>query len=64
VSTEAVEVVVCLGDFDCNGSPDGDDVIAFFASWDAGGEPSDVDGSGNVDGDDVVVFFERWDSGC
>jgi hypothetical protein len=43
---------------------DGDDVIAFFALWDAGESGADFTGDGGVDGDDVIGFFERWDSGC
>jgi hypothetical protein len=57
-------ITLCIGDYDCSGSPDGDDVIAFFADWDAGLSGADVDGSGGVDGDDVIVFFAGWDAGC
>ena len=62
--SNAVELRVCLGDFDCSGGVDGDDVIAFFGDWDAGLSGADVDGSGGVDGDDVIVFFGAWDTGC
>ncbi len=64
VTTEAVQVVVCAGDFDCNGSPDGDDIIAYFARWNSGDMVADVNGNGSVDGDDLVAFFAGWDAGC
>lgn len=64
VMTEAVQVVVCAGDFDCNGSPDGDDIIAYFAMWDSGDATADVNGTGSVDGDDLMAFFAGWDAGC
>ena len=54
----------CLGDFDASGGTDGDDVIAFFAAWDAGDSAADVNGDTGVDGDDVILFFARWDTGC
>ena len=54
----------CLGDFDASGGTDGDDVIAFFAAWDAGDPAADVNSDNGVDGDDVILFFSRWDTGC
>ena len=57
-------ITLCIGDYDCSGGVDGDDVIAFFADWDAGLSGADVDGSGGVDGDDVIAFFGAWDTGC
>ena len=43
----------------CDGGVDGDDVIAFFEQWDAGGAGADFTRDGGVDGDDVIGFFER-----
>jgi hypothetical protein len=43
---------------------DGDDVIAFFAAWDAGEPDGDVNADGGIDGDDVIGFFAGWDRGC
>jgi hypothetical protein len=64
-SAEASFVLsICFSDYDCSGGVDGDDVIAFFADWDAGNSAADVDASGGVDGDDVIVFFAQWDVGC
>ena len=57
-------ITLCIGDYDCSGGVDGDDVIAFFADWDAGLSGADVDESGGVDGDDVIAFFGAWDGGC
>lgn len=52
----------CLADWDGSTGVDGDDVIAFFADWDANN--ADVDFSGGTDGDDLIVFFAAWDGGC
>jgi hypothetical protein len=51
-----------LSDFNFDRTVDGDDVIAFFASWDAGN--ADINQDGGTDGDDVIVFFAAWDAGC
>ena len=55
---------VCLGDFNRDGSTDGDDVITFFSAWDSQDPFADVNQDGGVDGDDVIGFFEAWDAGC
>ena len=52
----------CPADVTGDGSVDGDDVIAFFSSWDAGNR--DYNGDGSTDGDDVIAFFGDWDTGC
>lgn len=54
----------CVTDFDCSRSVDSDDVIGFFAAWEAGESRADLDGDGAVDGEDVVSFFRSWDAGC
>ncbi len=53
----------CFADYNNDGGIDGDDVIAFFAAWDAGESCADVDASTGVDGDDVINFFAAWDAG-
>jgi hypothetical protein len=54
----------CYADYNNDGNGiDGDDVIAFFADWDAGNACADVDGANGVDGDDVIAFFSAWDAG-
>ena len=53
----------CFPDYNAENGIDGDDVIAFFADWDANSDCADVDGSGGVDGDDVIVFVGAWDAG-
>jgi hypothetical protein len=54
----------CVGDYNGDTQVDGDDVIEFFADWDAGQIAADVNNDGGVDGDDVLVFFGGWDAGC
>jgi len=64
VTSAVVALTVCVGDFDCSGAPDGDDIIAFFGAWDVGDAAADVTGNGGVDSDDVIAFFAGWDAGC
>jgi outer membrane protein assembly factor BamB len=54
----------CRSDFNDDGGVDGDDIIAYFAAWDAAQLSADMDGNQGVDGDDVIIFFALWDSGC
>ena len=46
------QIAGCPSDYDNSGGSDGDDIIAFFADWDAGEPCSDVDESGGTDSDD------------
>ena len=55
---------ICIGDTDCDGDADSDDIVTFFAAWDQGDNAADVDGDGDTDSDDIVVFFAAWDAGC
>jgi len=68
VSTAATLTVggpaCCVGDADGDGDTDSDDVVVFFAAWDAGEAGGDTDGDGDTDSDDIIVFFNSWDSGC
>ncbi|MFZ4574644.1 MAG: hypothetical protein ACOYN0_09620 [Phycisphaerales bacterium] len=54
----------CAADLNQDARVDGDDVIEFFARWDANDSRVDFDASGGVDGDDTIAFFDRWDRGC
>lgn len=53
----------CFSDFNQDGGIDGDDVIAFFAAWELGGDDADVNADGGVDGMDIAAFFARWELG-
>ena len=63
-TSEPATLRICIGDFNCDNAIDGDDVIGFFAVWDAGLIEGDVNGDESVDGDDVIAFFGAWDLGC
>ena len=54
----------CPSDINQDGTVDGDDIIAYFAAWDAARLIADMDGNQTVDGDDVIIFFGLWDAGC
>lgn len=54
----------CVADYDGSGGVDGDDIIAYFADWDATVMEADLDCSSGVDGDDIILFFQHWDLGC
>lgn len=64
VSGSAPVNVICLADFTRDGNVDGDDVIEFFAAWDAALPGGDINEDGSTDGDDVIALFDRWDRGC
>ena len=64
LTSPAASLLVCPGDFNCNGAVDGDDVVTFFAQWDSGSPAADVNSDGAVDGDDVISWFSSWDAGC
>lgn len=51
------------GDYNGDGGVDGDDIIAYFADWDASNPAADFNFDGGVDGDDVIAFFTEWDNG-
>ncbi|MBS0197552.1 MAG: hypothetical protein JSR77_12420 [Planctomycetes bacterium] len=53
----------CPADFDRNGGIDGQDVQAFFATWESGAANGDVNEDGGVDGADVSYFFNVWERG-
>jgi len=53
----------CAADFDQDGDFDSDDVVGFFAAWDAGESGADADSDGDTDSDDIVEFFEKWEQG-
>lgn len=53
----------CAADYNQDDAIDGDDIIAFFADWDAGRIAADVNNDEGIDGDDVIVFFTLWDQG-
>lgn len=54
----------CLSDTDADGDADSDDIIAFFAAWDAGNPEGDIDGDGDDDSDDIIAYFAAFDTGC
>ncbi|MFZ4573463.1 MAG: serine hydrolase [Phycisphaerales bacterium] len=54
----------CPADVTRDGVVDGDDVIAFFDSWDRNDPAADLNLDAGVDGDDVIGFFGSWDAGC
>jgi probable HAF family extracellular repeat protein len=64
VSTGTNLAVLCLSDRNFDGGVDGDDIIAFFAEWEAGNETADLNADGGIDFFDVEAFFEQWENGC
>ncbi|MFN7337692.1 MAG: GC-type dockerin domain-anchored protein, partial [bacterium] len=64
VISDVARVGSCPADYNFDGGVDGDDVISYFADWDAANPDADFTGDGGVDGDDVIVFFSRWDQSC
>jgi hypothetical protein len=62
--SQPIPLSVCVGDFNCDGAPDGADVGDFFERWEAGDLAADVNSDYGIDGPDVEYFFLRWESGC
>lgn len=58
------DLIVCVGDADCDLDTDSDDIILFFGAWDNAELTADVDGDGDTDSDDIIRFFAVWESGC
>jgi len=54
----------CPADIDRDDDVDSDDVVQFFATWEAGERPADADADGDTDSDDIVEYFTAWDLGC
>lgn len=52
----------CRSDWDNGEDSDSDDIIGFYADWEAGQADYDLDG--DTDADDLAAFFEDWDGGC
>lgn len=53
----------CPADFNLSGGVDGDDVQAFFETWEQGLPCGDTNFDGSVDGSDVEGFFVPWEAG-
>ena len=64
IVSPVARITNCPADYDASGGVDGDDVIAYFADWDASNSEADFDNHGGVDGDDIIAFFGNWDQSC
>jgi len=53
----------CIADFNNDGGIDGQDIEAFFQSWEIAEPSADVNQDGGVDGQDIEYFFIRWEAG-
>jgi uncharacterized membrane protein len=53
----------CPADFNQDGGIDGQDVEAFFTTWESGDAAADVNADGGVDGGDIETFFVFWEAG-
>lgn len=64
ITSNSAALLICPGDFNCDGGVDGADIGSFFAVWEAGEPTADMNADGGIDGTDVGAFFSRWESGC
>jgi hypothetical protein len=63
-TSAAARLDVCVGDFNCDGGTDGQDIGAFISMWERAEPTADVNTDGGIDGQDVETFFGRWEAGC
>ena len=63
-TSDPATLTICIGDADCDGDTDSDDVVTFFTAWDSGEPGGDADADGDTDSDDIIAFFAAWDAGC
>ncbi|MEI7656506.1 MAG: GC-type dockerin domain-anchored protein [Phycisphaerae bacterium] len=63
-TSDPASLTICIGEFNCDGGVDGNDIESFFVAWEAGASSADVNADGGIDGSDVEVFFLRWEGGC
>jgi len=64
VTSEAVALAVCVGDFNCDGATEGGDIEVFFEAFTQSLMAADTNEDGGITGQDVEVFFTRWADGC
>lgn len=57
-------IALCIGDVNCDGGVDGQDIESFFLVWATGDAAGDLNADGGVDGQDVEFFFVNWEGGC
>jgi hypothetical protein len=53
----------CPADFNQDGGVDGQDIEAFFRTWEDGLTEADVNQDGGIDGSDVETFMVAWEAG-
>ncbi|MCX5688704.1 MAG: hypothetical protein NTV94_02745 [Planctomycetota bacterium] len=53
----------CPADFNQDGGVDGQDIEAFFRTWEDGLLQADVNQDGGIDGADVETFILAWEAG-
>ena len=63
-TSNTATLAFCIGDFNCDGGVDGQDIESFFLTWTSGEPAGDVNADGGVDGQDIEHFFAKWEAGC
>lgn len=64
VTTMAADLLVCAGDFNCDGRVDPSDYIAFIIAYQTQDSAADVNGDGVVDPSDFAAFLAAYQQGC
>lgn len=66
VVTDMASVSFCVGDFNCSGTVDADDIFAFLDAWFAqsgstgSNLSADLNGDSTVTADDIFAFLDIW----
>lgn len=58
-----VEISICAADFNCDGTPNIDDIFIYLNAWFGADPRTDQDGNG-VNIDDIFIFLNNWFAGC
>ncbi len=64
VTTETIQLVLCIADFNCSGGLSVADIFAFLNAWFAGDPKANFDGAGGLQVADIFSFLDAWFTGC
>ncbi|MBM4109619.1 MAG: hypothetical protein FJ255_12570 [Phycisphaerae bacterium] len=64
VTTDPAALDVCAGDWNCDGTADFNDFLAFLNDYNAGVPRADLNGDGTIDFNDFLAFLNAFNEPC